>query len=70
MKPKERRAWWIDHPYFQYFCGEEFFPHELPFGRASPTRRRRPQLPPPPPCRPVRSGQAVMRMRIGLLTAG
>ena len=31
---------WIENPYFQYFCGEEFFQHELPFDRSSLTRWR------------------------------
>ncbi len=29
---------WIENPYFQFFCGEEFFQHRLPFDRCS--RRR------------------------------
>ena len=31
---------WVENPYFQYFCGEEFFLHELPFDRSSMTRWR------------------------------
>jgi IS5 family transposase len=31
---------WVENPYFQYFCGEEFFRHELPFDRSSLTRWR------------------------------
>jgi IS5 family transposase len=31
---------WVENPYFQYFCGEEFFRHELPFERSSLTRWR------------------------------
>ena len=23
---------WVENPYFQYFCGEEFFQHALVFG--------------------------------------
>lgn len=23
---------WVENPYFQYLCGEEFFRHALPFG--------------------------------------
>ncbi len=30
-------ARWVEHPYYQYFCGEEFFRHELPFERTSMT---------------------------------
>ncbi len=33
-------ARWVENPYFQYFCGEEFFLHELPFDRSSLTRWR------------------------------
>jgi len=31
---------WVDNPYFQYLCGEEFFRHELSFDRSSMTRWR------------------------------
>ena len=31
---------WVESPYFQYFCGEEFFRHTLPFDRSSMTRWR------------------------------
>ena len=31
---------WIENPYLQYFCGEEFFQHRLPFDRSSLTRWR------------------------------
>jgi transposase, IS5 family len=31
---------WVENPYFQYFCGEEFFQHELSFERSSLTRWR------------------------------
>ena len=33
-------ARWIESPYFQYFCGEEFFRHDLAFDRSSLTRWR------------------------------
>ena len=33
-------ASWIENPYYQYFCGEEFFQHTLPFDRSSMTRWR------------------------------
>jgi len=26
---------WLENAYYQYFCGEEFFQHELPFERSS-----------------------------------
>jgi hypothetical protein len=31
---------WVKNPYFQYFCGEEFFRHALVFDRSSLTRWR------------------------------
>jgi IS5 family transposase len=31
---------WIENPYYQYFCGEEFFQHKAPFDRSSLTRWR------------------------------
>jgi transposase, IS5 family len=31
---------WLENPYFQLFCGEEFFRHRLPFDRSSLTRWR------------------------------
>jgi len=31
---------WVENPYFQYFCGEEFFQHRLVFDRSSLTRWR------------------------------
>jgi IS5 family transposase len=33
-------AQWVENPYFQAFCGEEFFRHELPLDRSSMTRWR------------------------------
>ena len=33
-------ARWVENRYYQYFCGEEFFRHELPFDRSSMTRWR------------------------------
>ena len=33
-------ARWVENPYYQYLCGEEFFQHELPFERTSMTRWR------------------------------
>jgi len=40
LSDEELCARWIENPYFQYFCGEEFFLHELPFDRSSMTRWR------------------------------
>jgi transposase, IS5 family len=31
---------WLENPYYQLFCGEEFFRHRLPFDRSSITRWR------------------------------
>ncbi len=31
---------WLENPYYQLFCGEEFFRHSLPFDRSSMTRWR------------------------------
>jgi len=31
---------WIENPYYQYFCGEEFFQHHLPLDRSSMTHWR------------------------------
>src|SRR6267378_6935138 len=31
---------WIENPYYQFFCGEEFFQHALVFDRSSLTRWR------------------------------
>lgn len=31
---------WVENPYYQYFCGEEFFRHRLAFDRSSLTRWR------------------------------
>src|SRR5215471_12006311 len=33
-------ARWVENPYYQYFCGEEFFQHTLPLDRSSITRWR------------------------------
>src|SRR5471030_50761 len=33
-------ARWIENPYYQLFCGEEFFQHKLAFDRSSMTRWR------------------------------
>ena len=33
-------AAWLENPYFQAFCGEIYFQHELPFDRSSMTRWR------------------------------
>jgi transposase, IS5 family len=40
LSDEELCARWVENPYFQYFCGEEFFLHELPFDRSSTTRWR------------------------------
>ena len=33
-------ARWVENPYFQHFCGDEFFRHDLAFDRSSVTRWR------------------------------
>lgn len=33
-------ARWVENPYFQFFCGETFFRHDLSFDRSSMTRWR------------------------------
>src|SRR5512144_628890 len=33
-------ARWLENPYFQFFCGEHVFRHDLPFDRSSLTRWR------------------------------
>jgi IS5 family transposase len=40
LSDEELCARWLENPYFQYFCGEEFFQHKLPFDRSSMTRWR------------------------------
>jgi transposase, IS5 family len=40
LSDEELCARWIENPYFQYLCGEEFFCHVLPFDRSSLTRWR------------------------------
>lgn len=32
---------WVENPYYQYFCGEEFFRHEFPIQRSSMTNWRK-----------------------------
>jgi len=32
---------WVENPYFQYFCGEEYFRHQLPIDPSSLSRWRR-----------------------------
>ncbi|MDK9723233.1 MAG: IS5 family transposase [Rhodospirillales bacterium] len=34
-------ARWLENPYYQYFCGETVFRHELPFDRSSLSRWRK-----------------------------
>lgn len=31
---------WVENPYYQYFCGEQYFRHKLPLDRSSMTRWR------------------------------
>ena len=34
-------ARWVENPYWQYFCGEEYFRHELPIDPSQMTRFRK-----------------------------
>ena len=40
LSDEELARRWVENPYFQHFCGEEFFRHEPPFDRSSMTRWR------------------------------
>ena len=40
LSDEEVCARWLENPYHQYFCGEEYFRHRLPFDRSSMTRWR------------------------------
>ena len=40
LSDEELCARWVENPYYQFFCGEEFFRHALPFDRSSMTRWR------------------------------
>ena len=40
LSDEEVCARWLENPYWQLFCGEEFFRHKLPFDRSSLTRWR------------------------------
>jgi len=40
LSDEEVCAHWVENPYYQYFCGEEFFCHRLPLDRSSMTRWR------------------------------
>ena len=40
LSDEQACAAWLENPYFQAFCGEIYFQHELPFDRSSMTRWR------------------------------
>jgi len=40
LSDEELARRWVESPYFQYFCGEEFFRHNAPFERSSMSRWR------------------------------
>ncbi len=40
LSDEEICARFVENPYYQYFCGEEFFRHDLPLDRSSMTRWR------------------------------
>src|SRR5215203_5483893 len=46
------RERWVENPYYQLFCGEEFFCHKLPFDRSSLRWRQRMGLLPRGLCGP------------------
>jgi hypothetical protein len=39
LSDEDLSARWVENPYYQLFCGEEFFQHKLTFDRSSLTRR-------------------------------
>ena len=43
LSDEEVCARFVENPYYQYFCGEEFFRHDLPLERSSMTRWRQRQ---------------------------
>jgi len=40
LSDEELCARWVENPYYQYFCGKEFFCHHMPLDRSSMTRWR------------------------------
>ena len=40
ISDEEICARWTENPYWEYFCGEQYFRHRLPFDRSSMTRWR------------------------------
>ena len=40
LSDEDLSARWVENPYYQLFCGEEFFQHKLTFDRSSLTRWR------------------------------
>ena len=40
LSDEDLRARWVENPYCQLFCGDEFFQHKLTFDRSSLTRWR------------------------------
>jgi len=41
LSDEEVCAMWVENPYYQYFCGELYFRHELPMDRSSMTNFRK-----------------------------
>ncbi|MCB1080681.1 MAG: IS5 family transposase [Chlamydiia bacterium] len=41
LSDEEVCASWVENPYFQYFCGETFFQHDVPIERSSMTHWRK-----------------------------
>jgi IS5 family transposase len=40
LSDEEVVAYWIENPYWQYFCGEQYFQHELPIDAGLMTKWR------------------------------
>jgi transposase, IS5 family len=40
LSDEELTLRWVENPYYQHFCGEEYFRHEAPFDRSSMSRWR------------------------------
>ena len=54
---------WLENPYYQLFCGEEFFRHTLPFDLSSMKRWRQHHLPQQCRGRATRAGVLHQRRR-------
>ena len=41
LSDEEALARWVENPYYQYFCGEEFFQHRIPVDNSQLSRWRK-----------------------------